>query len=1585
MKLRGIIISITIIVVVLLSNINSCYASNNSFFSEQEAYSFIGFIYNTNAEDIKNTIDKENNCIFRLLTGQLSGEEAELAKIVLINTVYENVNKNIDEQGNLLDISESHLLEYLNKKAGSMKNLDEEIVQGEINTVFNKLHTYLQKSILTDIFCCMEEDVILGISAYNEIKSLGGKVQEYIDNTKAAINAATYIASGSRINMYKYFKIYIQERPVGLEYLQDILDANYMELSKSVIIADPILNWTSKDNISVLHEWAEYIYQTKESLKKSYSQYKYCDLGITSNNTVSVPDIDENVFSISQDEATFLPNYAIIDGQLLNIYNPQKSEFMLRLSQDAYGLDDDSWSKTLIENRFSNLKYIYKNYTDEQNQSPDVFSPCSIMGVKKIDVQDTSKYVVVIAFKGTGAGDTADFLTDVNPLNKNGIRSGFYDYAEDFYLNAENITFEIDGINITLRDIFDEAKKENSNYSLIIGGHSLGAAVADVLTGYFLYNDGILPQNCEAYTYATPKSSSTYTYTGNNIFNIINIDDPVPNALAGYSYIGKSIVYTPDENLRLSYYGNKYVEGKTSEYYNSLLQLISRDWPQHSCDVVYPVVLQNIHSNLTNYVANSTESITASKIEFVKNSVNIIETLSTDNITFNGRTKILNDIVMDSGCNINVNGIATLSGNLDTKGNVNIHNNGKLLVGKDLLQCNVSSWFFNNSSSITTVSEGGVLIVNGNHTVKRIGDINDSKSILTINGFEHIKGNLINQGNTNVWGGYYSDAYVNGFILVDGNFSNNCGNLYMTNPSSYIKVFGNLTFTSSSSNLAAGTIEVNGNISGIKYTNGTSTVKLTGVSRQAISGDFNNLIISNTSSEGVAFETTNLYGYINNNYLANLTDSINLYLCNNAYITSEKWSDDISFNNWCLTNKNLEVLGLANVSGTLNLVNSKLITNGDIKVIDVILDNSTFNLTGTISQTYTTPEHPNRATKSVQLLNGSILNVVGNYQAKSGCRCDIEFVINKGCQVNIWGNFLGQDFDSIWGYPDSSVFRLYNYGILSIGGSFRSSYMGGNGIYEFKGNLSSVNLDNAVLNGTGNQKISNCTFTQLTISNTAAPIQFSNTAISKLILKEGASYTGTANISLVLDQHDIYIIKTTENKAELFGVTELPSDGTLYIPDLVNGYKLTAIAASAFSDNSSIKRVYIPKSIEKIGDRAFYNCSNLENIEVEDSNEYYYTLDGVLFSSSNVLICFPANYTLSEYEIPDGTQSIDRSAFAYTTKLTKLTFPSSITNLSGNRYSNYGGRSNFTTCKLKEVVFKEGLISLDDGVFATCRYLKKVTLPMGLETIGNEVFYNCTSLTDISFPETVTKFGYNSLKNTAWYNNQPDEFVCINNQLIGYKGNEEYVEIPNNIESIAGGAFYANSTVKRIKFPDTIKNIGIRGFYGCSNISNIVLPKNIEKIEEHAFYNCSSLKKFVISGEIPTIASNIISTDTTVYYSNENDINSNLWSNYVKKNIEDEAILLPQYTIQSDEIEIILEMYSFFDKLTEATIVVALYNDNELLNCYTYNVSVGALKNNSFDIPFKYSIGNASIIKIFAFNNLTNIKPLSEFEVHQLQ
>ncbi|WP_028518729.1 leucine-rich repeat domain-containing protein [Ruminococcus flavefaciens] len=94
------------------------------------------------------------------------------------------------------------------------------------------------------------------------------------------------------------------------------------------------------------------------------------------------------------------------------------------------------------------------------------------------------------------------------------------------------------------------------------------------------------------------------------------------------------------------------------------------------------------------------------------------------------------------------------------------------------------------------------------------------------------------------------------------------------------------------------------------------------------------------------------------------------------------------------------------------------------------------------------------------------------------------------------------------------------------------------------------------------------------------------------------------------------------------------------------------------------------------------------------------------------------------------------------------------------------------------------------------------------------------------------------------------EYTIINGEavIVGYKGEPEYIEIPEFIEScpvieVRDNAFYNCHSLKGAVLPDTVLKIGHHSFYACYELESIRLPAELEEIGMGCFCGCAALKE----------------------------------------------------------------------------------------------------------------------------------------------
>lgn len=158
---------------------------------------------------------------------------------------------------------------------------------------------------------------------------------------------------------------------------------------------------------------------------------------------------------------------------------------------------------------------------------------------------------------------------------------------------------------------------------------------------------------------------------------------------------------------------------------------------------------------------------------------------------------------------------------------------------------------------------------------------------------------------------------------------------------------------------------------------------------------------------------------------------------------------------------------------------------------------------------------------------------------------------------------------------------------------------------------------------------------------------------------------------------------------------------------------------SSYAD--SITRIRVESGVTRIGDIAFYNCTNVTGVTLPDTLE---RIGDYAFKN-----CTSLGYV----NFPTSLRGIGNAAFESCEKLTGIRLPEGLTSI-GNYafYRCYG---------LTSITIPASVSSMGMVVFAYCGGLTGAEIRCPITKIPDWTFYKCTALTAVSLPDTVTEAG----------------------------------------------------------------------------------------------------------------------------------------------------------------------------------------------------------------------------------------------------
>lgn len=239
---------------------------------------------------------------------------------------------------------------------------------------------------------------------------------------------------------------------------------------------------------------------------------------------------------------------------------------------------------------------------------------------------------------------------------------------------------------------------------------------------------------------------------------------------------------------------------------------------------------------------------------------------------------------------------------------------------------------------------------------------------------------------------------------------------------------------------------------------------------------------------------------------------------------------------------------------------------------------------------------------------------------------------------------------------------------------------------------------------------------------------------------------------------------------------------------------ISKIPQFCFNCDEKVETIYIGKSVKEIDGKAFFTCRTLKQIIVDEENEYYSDIDGVLYNKDKTeIICYPMNHP--QYL---------REKFGY-----------------------------------NDTIWADNENNLEFRARYEADILTYV-LPKTVETIGELAFYDLP-LAALYLPEGLKRIETMAITKNWWmtdiYSYEKSEaeegetgFSAIS-KLSGV-----YKSLPDGLEYIGSDAMSYNRVCNYLRIPASVKEIGHHAFWDCAQKNNGVVEGysviNISMTEE---------------------------------------------------------------------------------------------------------------------------------------------------------
>ena len=289
-------------------------------------------------------------------------------------------------------------------------------------------------------------------------------------------------------------------------------------------------------------------------------------------------------------------------------------------------------------------------------------------------------------------------------------------------------------------------------------------------------------------------------------------------------------------------------------------------------------------------------------------------------------------------------------------------------------------------------------------------------------------------------------------------------------------------------------------------------------------------------------------------------------------------------------------------------------------------------------------------------------------------------------------------------------------------------------------------------------------------------LAFSNTGLTSIELPEGITQINSYMFSRCEKLTDVKLPES------LTTISTAAFSGCKSLTDIVIPRAVQKIENDAFS-NTALTDIFIPENATEVSFGAFCLCETLCNINIDEKNSVYKSVDGIVYSKDGkTLVFYPNGKPEEEFVIPEGVTKVGNTSFYYAKNLKSVVISEGVTEIGSGAFSNCSSLINvslsdsvkiirsraFNSCVfLEKLVIGNGVTDIETEAFKSCWRLKQVIIGDKVERISTRAFLQASNLVSVVIPKSVTSIGTNAFG------------ACPSMEKIFFAGNaEEWEKMP---------------------------------------------------------------------------------------------------------------------------------------------------------------------------------------------------------------